>query len=222
MVLVSEHPDFQSGRGWEAGRAGQPCVHLADVFGLWGVGGQRIIRPLACVPGLRHEPASGSQCRPQHPATRTRTACGRAGRSGANVADCRKRSLRISRFQAGECQQPNIAGSASRQHTWPMWGRCMHRPASPYINLTIHGALSRHRFRRIPHCIRRLPMNSAQRRIEHTQKAEEIGNWSPGTCHLHTQHEAGRFPIWPRSLTFRRVGQPALWLPSPRRERGWG
>ncbi len=55
---VLEHPCSQSSIRWEASDCGESCVHVANVFGLWRLGEERLVRPLACVPSVRNEPAS--------------------------------------------------------------------------------------------------------------------------------------------------------------------
>src|SRR5262245_40091001 len=42
---------------------GQPRVYQPDLFWLWRYRLERLIRPLACLPGLWNEPAPGPQCR---------------------------------------------------------------------------------------------------------------------------------------------------------------
>src|SRR5260221_11737454 len=104
MEWVFEHPIFQSSIRWEDGGSRAACLHLASLFGLRSARAQGLVRPLACLPGVWDQSASGSQRRPEHSRERQRAQWGRAGPSGANAARRGIRSLRISRIYAGECQ----------------------------------------------------------------------------------------------------------------------
>jgi hypothetical protein len=96
---------LQSSIRWEDRRRGAAGVHQPSLFGLRRHGAQGLVRPLAYVPGLWDEPASGPYCRPQHLALRNRTKWGRAGPSGANVARWGERRLSIrGDLSPAECQ----------------------------------------------------------------------------------------------------------------------
>jgi putative transposase len=69
-------------------------LHEPSLFGLRRARREGLVRPLARVPGLWHEPASGPQRRPEHPGARQTAKWGRAGPSGANVARWGERSLK--------------------------------------------------------------------------------------------------------------------------------
>ncbi len=58
-----DHPHFQGCKRREASTSGQTRIHQPEMFWLWRYGSQRLIRPLAFVSGLWHEPASGPQRR---------------------------------------------------------------------------------------------------------------------------------------------------------------
>ena len=51
---------------WSESSCGPSCVHLPDLFRLWGHGLQRLVRPLALLPRLRHEPAQRPQRREEY------------------------------------------------------------------------------------------------------------------------------------------------------------
>jgi hypothetical protein len=67
---------------------GQICVYQSEVFCVWGTGQERLVRSLACLPGLWHKHAQRPKHRREHSATwpgTTSARCGRAVRSGVNV-----------------------------------------------------------------------------------------------------------------------------------------
>src|SRR5260221_3052465 len=119
MEWVLEHPIFQSSIRWEDGGSRAACLHLASLFGLRSARAQGLVRPLACLPGVWDQSASGSQRRPEHSRERQRAQWGRAGPSGANAARRGIRSLRISRIYAGECQysiQADLRATVTAAH----------------------------------------------------------------------------------------------------------
>ena len=63
---VPEHPELQGSMRRAASGSRAACLHQPDVFWLWRPGPQRLIRPLASLPGLWNEPASGPQRRQEH------------------------------------------------------------------------------------------------------------------------------------------------------------
>ena len=106
---VLEHPRFQGSMRREASRSGAACLHQPDVFWLWRRGQERLIRPLALLPGLWNEPASGPQRGEEHRA-------GRAGPSGRRGVG-RVGEPRIHRALARvECQFSSSVRHASPCH----------------------------------------------------------------------------------------------------------
>jgi hypothetical protein len=57
----------QRGECWEASRRRAACLHQPRVFRVWCARAARLIRPLACRPGVRDEPPQGPPCCPEHP-----------------------------------------------------------------------------------------------------------------------------------------------------------
>jgi putative transposase len=59
LVGVSHHPELQGSMRRSPSGSRAACLHQPDLFWLWRRGSQGLIRPLAFVPGLWDEPASG-------------------------------------------------------------------------------------------------------------------------------------------------------------------
>ena len=92
-----EHPELQGSMRRSLSRSRAACLHHASLFRLRRPRPERLVRPLALVPGLRDEPASGPQRRPEHPGwDKNEVGPGRPLRR--NAARWGVRSLRISRL----------------------------------------------------------------------------------------------------------------------------
>src|SRR5690242_7896044 len=77
---------------------GASCLYQPDVFWLRRRGAERIIRPLACVPGLRNQPAPRPQRREEYRKARAEpSGRGGVGRPGEPRIPCR-----------GECQHLKV------------------------------------------------------------------------------------------------------------------
>ena len=87
--------------------SGRSRVHQPKVFGsrLWGLGAEGLIRPLACLPRLWHEPASGPQCRQEYPAAGAKAKSAGIRPSGVNVSRWAVRSLRTRPVRSVSVQQ---------------------------------------------------------------------------------------------------------------------
>jgi len=59
---------FKAAYAGRLSRSRAACLHQPDVLALWRHRGEGLVHPLALVPGLRDEPASGPQRRQEHPA----------------------------------------------------------------------------------------------------------------------------------------------------------
>ena len=57
---------FKAACAGKRAHSGQPCIHEPDLFWLWRSGPQRLVRPLAFLPGLRHQPAPRPQRRQEY------------------------------------------------------------------------------------------------------------------------------------------------------------
>ncbi len=98
VVPVLEHPFLQgcecrSGRG-----GGTPSVHQPDVLWLRRPRLEGLVRPLAHLPALRHQPASGPQRREKHPMAR-------AAPSGTRGSACGDEPRTRRALARAECQK---------------------------------------------------------------------------------------------------------------------
>src|SRR5262245_13530579 len=61
MVSVRRHSELQGSMRRSLSHSDQSGVYQSEVFWLWRVGLQRLVCPLALLPGLRNEPAQRPQ-----------------------------------------------------------------------------------------------------------------------------------------------------------------
>ena len=94
---VLEHPELQGSMRRSLSGSGPPCLHEPDVLWLWRAGRQGVIRPLARVPGVWHEPASGPERGEEH------RRAGQALRGGAGVLASENRES-VGLVARAECQ----------------------------------------------------------------------------------------------------------------------